>query len=624
MRQMDSIRLSVVIPCLNEADTIGNQLTRLAQQTWTEPWEIVVADNGSTDGTQEVVYRYQQEMKNLRLVDAGSRKGVNYPRNVGAAAARGEFVVFCDADDEVQPGWLEAMGEALRTHDVVAGRLDSERLNEHWSVALRGLPQNRGLMGFTHHLPFAGGANLGVKRSLHDRIGGFDEDFLGGADDVDYCWRLQEAGAELHFEPRAVIAYRYRNDLRSLFVQGRFYALGVVSIYKKHRSNGLPHQRHPWLLGVVTWLGLIRHVPIPPTRQSLAYFLWTFGWKLGMLEGSIRHRTLLLSARGVFDLPPVPKPGGRSSHTELELRGEEMQPQSGPVRLSVVIPCLDSAEGIAEQLDRLTRETWSERWEVIVADNGSTDATREVVRCYGGKLPALRLVDASARPGAAHARNVGAAAARGEFAVFCDADDEVQPGWLAAMGEALRTHDVVAGRLDSHKRNEDWSFGLRTFPQADGLMSFTHHLPFAASANLGVRRTLHDRVGGFDEDHLGAGEDVDYCWRLQQAGAELYFEPRAVVAYRFRSDLRSLFQQARAYAIGMVSIYRKHRRRGLPEQSHPWLFGILTWLGVARRLPVPPSKRSLAAFMWALGWRFGMLEGSIRNRVLLLSDRGIM
>jgi glycosyltransferase involved in cell wall biosynthesis len=296
---METVRLSVVIPCRNEAARIGAQLDRLAEQSWFEPWEIVVADNGSTDATIAVVRRYQQKLPYLRIVDASDQRGVNHARNAGAAAARGEYVVFCDADDEVQPGWLAAMGDALLRHDLVAGRIDSYTLNEPWSAALRGAAQAEGPAQFGN-LSYVLGANLGVRRALHASVGGFDEEFVGGADDIDYSWRLRQAGVEPHFEPRAVVAYRVRDDFRSLFQQARFYAVGAVTLYKKHRHDGLPEQRHPWLAGLLSWVGLLKRLPIPPSRRRVARFAWSLGWKLGMLEGSVRNRVVLLSIRGII------------------------------------------------------------------------------------------------------------------------------------------------------------------------------------------------------------------------------------------------------------------------------------------------------------------------------------
>jgi glycosyltransferase involved in cell wall biosynthesis len=291
-------RLTVVIPCRDGADTITTQVLRLANESLSEPWELIVADNGSTDGTPDVVRRLQTTVGNLRLVEASARPGASHARNAGAAAAHGEYIVFCDADDEVQPGWLAAMADALRTHDVVAGRLDSQMLNEPWSQEALGRVQDEGLNTYGDSLPYGSSANLGVRRDLHEKIGGFDEDFLGAAHDTDYCWRLQKAGGRLHFEPRAVIAYRYRRDLPALVRQARFYGVGFVSLYKKHRRD-MSKQNHPWLWGALTWLGLLRRLPIPPRRGKLAGFAWHFGWRLGLLEGSIRNRTVLLSVRGI-------------------------------------------------------------------------------------------------------------------------------------------------------------------------------------------------------------------------------------------------------------------------------------------------------------------------------------
>src|SRR3954452_8254427 len=122
-----------------------------------------------------------------------------------------------------------------------------------------------------------------------------------------------------------------------------------------------------------------------------------------------------------------------------------------PRKLSVGIPCLNAASTLGVQLAALTRQSWPGGWEVIVADNGSTDGSREIVESYRGRLPGLELVDASDRRGQAHARNAGAAAASGDAFLFGDADDEVAPGWLAALGRALAVHEFVACRYDNQK-----------------------------------------------------------------------------------------------------------------------------------------------------------------------------
>ena len=188
------MKLSVVIPCYNGADTLGVQLEALANQHWPEPWEVIVLDNRSTDGSRQIAERYKERLPKLRVVDASARQGQPFALNVGVEAATGEAVAFCDADDEVSSGWVAAMGEALSRHDFVACSVDIEKLNPPWAVAARGYPQRDGLQKawYPPYLLHAGGGTLGVKRSLHAMVGGFDE-ALPYLHDTDFCFKLQLA-----------------------------------------------------------------------------------------------------------------------------------------------------------------------------------------------------------------------------------------------------------------------------------------------------------------------------------------------------------------------------------------------------------------------------------------------
>ena len=104
--------------------------------------------------------------------------------------------------------------------------------------------------------------------------------------------------------------------------------------------------------------------------------------------------------------------------------------------ISVVIPAFNAETTIADQLGAIARQSDGVALEVIVADNGSSDATRTVVETWSERLP-VRLVDASARRGPAAARNIGASSARGDLLIFTDADDVVMPGWLQAWDAAV-------------------------------------------------------------------------------------------------------------------------------------------------------------------------------------------
>src|SRR6185503_17262477 len=98
--------MSVVVPVFNEIQLLPFQLDSLAAQDYGGPWELILSDNGSSDGSGALARKWSDRIPGLRVVDSSDRQGGNHARNVGAAQARGDFLVFCDADDVTTPGWL--------------------------------------------------------------------------------------------------------------------------------------------------------------------------------------------------------------------------------------------------------------------------------------------------------------------------------------------------------------------------------------------------------------------------------------------------------------------------------------------------------------------------------------
>jgi GT2 family glycosyltransferase len=234
------MEISVLIACRDGEATIAEQLEALAAQAIAQPWEVIVTDNGSRDGSRELVMSYSKRFPHFKLVDAPDRPGLSYVRNIGAAAARGRSLAFCDQDDRVAAGWLETMATSLRAHELVAGRLEHDILNEPWTIEVRGRPQLEDLVTYAPGWPqFAFGCTLGVQKELHDRLGGFDENLLRGAEDADYCWRAQQLGARLTLAPDAITHYRFRNTLSGVYRQARNYGEGEAQVYAKHRMLGL-------------------------------------------------------------------------------------------------------------------------------------------------------------------------------------------------------------------------------------------------------------------------------------------------------------------------------------------------------------------------------------------------
>ena len=253
-------------------------------------------------------------------------------------------------------------------------------------------------------------------------------------------------------------------------------------------------------------------------------------------------------------------------------------------------------------------------WEVIVADNGSTDESKSLVQEWSKRFEHIRLVDASKVRGAAAARNVGVKWAHGELLVFCDADDVVQPGWLTAHASALAKSEISAGVFDG------WSligvdppvpfeYGL---PGAVGLFNF---LPAGATSNLAIRRQVFEEIGGFAEDLTIIGEDFDLCWRSQLSGHGFALNHDAVVAKRERRGFRAVFRRYITYGRSAPILFRRFQSdgcpRNLPVAAKTWAW--LVW-------STPRLRRSAFREEWAsiFGWRIGCLLESVQQRVLYL------
>lgn len=211
------------------------QLAALSRQDPSFGWELVAVDDGSTDGTRRLLEGAVGDGLPIRILPSRG-VGVGAARNIGVRDANGSLVVFLDHDDEIEPGYLEAMVTALRRHEFVAARLDTKTLNPGWVGEYRPPPQETSI---SHDFrPFAAGCSLGIRRDVFDRLGGFDP-ALSGPEDRDLCFRAALAGVDLVFVPDAVVRYRFRDDLRSIYRQSRRGGRATVELFARYRDQGM-------------------------------------------------------------------------------------------------------------------------------------------------------------------------------------------------------------------------------------------------------------------------------------------------------------------------------------------------------------------------------------------------
>ena len=232
----------------------------------------------------------------------------------------------------------------------------------------------------------------------------------------------------------------------------------------------------------------------------------------------------------------------------------------------------------------------------------------------------FRVSRSSTRPtrrGASHARNAGARASTGDVLAFCDADDEVAPGWIAGLQKGLLDNEFVASRFDLTKLNPSLGW---VHPQASGLIqdpSFDF-LPRAGGCGLAVRRHIHDSVGGFDE-HIRFHEDTDYCWKIQT-------DRRAAwLGIRSRRSCSASTQFSRAVSAGpLVGCQPGNDLQEVPKPRHAedieWRLRFENGSRFADSMSrVLVGRASFSKNLaWRLGTRLGRLQGSILCVTLLL------
>ncbi len=281
-------RVSVVVPVHNAADVLPDQLDALVGQQFAGDFEVVIADNGSTDDLAAAVAPYADRL-DVRVVPAHERRGVSHARNAGCRAARGDLIAICDADDVVTPGWLEAFVAASPTGDLLGGTLELELLNAPRAVRWRDIFP-RSLNVSLRFLPFPQGCNVALWRDVFEATGGWDEDLVAGGDDADFAWRAQLSGSTLTLVDDALVHYRVRDSLTATMRQTVAYAEARGALLRRFRSHGARGSTPREVLKRVVWLATrVWYLAMPWSwRQGRwlvkAASLW------GGVRGSVRHR----------------------------------------------------------------------------------------------------------------------------------------------------------------------------------------------------------------------------------------------------------------------------------------------------------------------------------------------
>jgi GT2 family glycosyltransferase len=510
--------------------------------------ETIVVNKPSGDGTEEMIAR---RFPWARLVEHPTF-GFATMRNEGIRHARGRYYLVLDTDIEIRPGCFDALVRFMDRNPRLAGcgghttRLDGQveynvkRFYDLPTVLVRRSPLMRWwpnnpwnyrhqMMDKDHERPFHGdwmaGACFCMRREAVAQVGLFDES-MHYFEDVDWCWRAKQAGWGIAFCPHGRII---------------------------HKVQGL--SRKGWNRNTLIHL-----------KSGLRFW-----WKL-------HHKGLDWASPARPSAPP---------------RTATTPPKPDLPDASLIIISYNQPRLLAECLESLPAGAPRHRQEVIVVDNASTDDSADVAERWQSPDGQRATVIRNRRNlGFTKANNQGIARATGRYLVLLNNDTVVHPGALSAAIDYLDQHpDIGAAGLRLLNADGSLQLSCRRFPSftqalfnryslltrlfpnnrysREYLMTDEGHdtvrdVDWVSGACLVIRRETLEQVGLLDERFFMYSEDVDYCFRVWQAGWRVTYLPFAeVVHYIGQSTSRNRTKTIVERHRSMFRFYRKHYSRGL-------------------------------------------------------------
>ena len=292
---MNSPLISVIVPTWNDVATIARCVHSMEAQTWPE-LEILVIDDGSSDGTRERLEALTRECPRLRVFNTSGRAGAARARNIGFEAAKGEIIALIDGDMWAPEDWLAQLVTPLLSgeQDVTGGPDlvpdDSPLISRCIGYSMDSLLTNAGLRlgdsNLVKYLPGTG--NMAITREALLRAGEFDENFHDTGEDKEWLHRVRDVGGRLHYLPEALAWHERKPDLwlhvRKQLLSGR-RRLDIV--LKDPASFEWPHFAPSALLLFLALGGLL------PALRLLWLGIWLFGTAmvfLDCLRGTLRLR----------------------------------------------------------------------------------------------------------------------------------------------------------------------------------------------------------------------------------------------------------------------------------------------------------------------------------------------
>lgn len=282
-------RLSIVIPHWNGQHHLPIVLNSLMAQTYSDI-EVIVADNASTDGSQDYI---RDNYPNVIIEQLSTNRGFTGACNAGMSIASGEFIALLNNDTEVDPHWAEEVISAFERHPnagFIASKMMLFDKRDHFHAAgdfyrVDGQPGNRGVwrkdIGQFDHEEYVfsacGGSSI-YRRAMLEDIGLLDDDFFFSCEDLDLAWRAQLKGYQCLYVPRAIVYHQLSatgGGVTASFYDARNSVYLLIKNYpfvfwKRYWKVILKNQQSEIYDAIVAWRGAAARATL---RGKLA-ILW--------------------------------------------------------------------------------------------------------------------------------------------------------------------------------------------------------------------------------------------------------------------------------------------------------------------------------------------------------------
>ncbi|MDQ1265915.1 MAG: hypothetical protein QG635_1067, partial [Bacteroidota bacterium] len=583
--------VSIIIPVFNKAELTKNCLDSLLENTNFEDIEIIVIDNASTDDTPQLLEEYRKipafagmtgensvipanaGIYNPKLIIIKNKENFGFGKacNQGIRASNSKYIILLNNDTLPQPGWLDSLIEEVERDSSIgaAGACllypENDLIQHVWVT----IGTENGTIAPYHAHRFSSlddmpelmesrycsavtGACMLIRREAINKIGLLDEEYINGLEDIDYCFRLLEAGYKIrycagsrlyHYE--SMSQSRHERDIQNWQRLNRKW-LGKIkydeTAEETERNNAEIKRREiaaleknksdeDFYLESIFGEELVSQKYKPPPAPSLSK------------EGNQPPPAPSLSKEG-NQPPPAPSLSkeGNQPPPAPSLSKEGNQPPPAPslskegireVDFSIIIPVHNNLGFTKNCIDGILKTKGLNKIELIAIDNASTDDTPEYLKSLGNITHVITNKDNMSY---SHINNQGAAIAKGKYLLFLNNDTYPFPGWLDAFKEEFENNPLTAAQgakllyENGRIQHAGMIFGKRpgrteepyhAYLMSDPAMPFVSRkrkVQFVTAACLAVRREVFYEVGGFDEEYRFGWEDTDFCMKLNQKG----------------------------------------------------------------------------------------------------------